>query len=74
MKRIKRWIRAIARKITWQWTISRTGLLGLIYMLFNPSSASPSMVVVFAAMIGLKPMSDFDRIISKDPKKENKDA
>lgn len=48
--------------------VSRTGLAGLIYMLFEPNAATPALVVAFAAMVGLKPMTDFDKLFKSDDK------
>lgn len=61
-------MRQHATRYTWPWVVSRTGLAGLIYMLFEPSAATPALVVAFAAMVGLKPMTDFDKLFKSNDK------
>lgn len=39
-------------------------------MLFHPEAATPALVVAFAAMVGIKPMADLDRILGKRGKNE----
>lgn len=60
------WARRQTLRFTWPWIVSRTGLGGLIYMLTEPSAATPALVVVFAAMVGLKPMADFDKFLNRN--------
>lgn len=66
-ERLRAWLFRQSRRFTWPWMVSRTGLAGLIYMLFEPSSATPALVVAFAAMVGLKPMADLDKFINRHP-------
>lgn len=75
-ERLYGWLARQGARFTWPWVVSRTGLGGLIYMLFEPEAASPAVVVAFAAMVGLKPMADFDKFINRgtDSKKGDKDA
>lgn len=67
-RRIAAWIGRQASRITWPWIVSRVGLSGLVYMLFVPDAAVPALVVAFIALVGIKPMTDFDKLFKSNSK------